>query len=83
METLASTADRHNDPGTPSRFMRIRDGQHELQCSKAFCFKLLKAGRLVAKRLDGLVLVERESFERYIDQATPYRPQEAAGGSDA
>lgn len=51
--------------------VRIRDLTDCFGFSKAALFAAIKAGRLRAFKLDGVILLERESVEQYLASAKP------------
>ena len=56
------------------RFVRVADVRRELCCSKRHVFGLLRRGALTARKLDGLLLVDAASLDRYIASAKPWHP---------
>jgi hypothetical protein len=63
---------QHIDATVSPRFMRVRDVQAMLGCSKAFVFARLKAGQITAFKLDGILLIDRDSVEEYVNTAEPW-----------
>ena len=58
-----------------SGWLRVRDIRADLGVSKPWVFARLKSGDLEAVKLDGVLLISRESYERYVSQATPWEPR--------
>ena len=53
------------------RFLRLKDVQAELGCSKGHAANLIRRGRIECYRLDGLLLIDAASFDAYLDGAVP------------
>ncbi|MFH1268998.1 MAG: helix-turn-helix domain-containing protein [Planctomycetota bacterium] len=56
------------------RVLRVRDVQEAVGCSKPFVLNLVKTGKLRASKLDGLLLIEPDSFESWLASRIPVEP---------
>lgn len=53
----------------PPRFLRIADCAGDLGCSRNHIRNLVKAGKVAAFQLDGLVLIAADQWDRYLNTA--------------
>ena len=63
------------------RFLRFADAQRELGCSKNHLRNLIRRGVLTAVKLDGLLLLQHESYAAYLDRAVAVEPRERTQSS--
>ena len=68
------SASHPQDVPNGRRFLRVRDVTIETGASKSKVFLLIKQKKFVAYKLDGLLLIDRQSYERWLTSARPWEP---------
>ena len=55
------------------RFVRVAQIRADTGVSKPKVFEALKSGKLDGLKLDGVLLITRESYERWLATAVPWK----------